>query len=154
MYSQLFQIVGDRPGDLRLCPGSTRDLDVTGQRCELERRPAAQIYRRRRAGAKNDRPELGKGSPPCAGEGVFGVTGSTASALDAGPAQHLDAVGSSAASNPPRLTWAERPTPQGRLMLAVWGGLAEFERELITAVHSDGRAVRRRRGVSSAVRPS
>ena len=29
--------------------------------------------------------------------------------------------------------WAERPTPHGRLMLTVLGGLAEFERHLILA---------------------
>ena len=35
--------------------------------------------------------------------------------------------------------WADTTTPGGRLMLTVWGGLAEFERELIKARTMDGR---------------
>ncbi len=37
-------------------------------------------------------------------------------------------------------TWADTTTPHGRLMLAVLGGLAEFERDLIRARTSEGRA--------------
>lgn len=36
--------------------------------------------------------------------------------------------------------WADTTTPHGRLMLTVLGGLAEFERELIHARTSEGRA--------------
>src|SRR5690242_5366557 len=36
--------------------------------------------------------------------------------------------------------WADTTTPHGRLMLTVLGGLAEFERELIRARTSEGRA--------------
>lgn len=36
--------------------------------------------------------------------------------------------------------WADTITPHGRLMLTVLGGLAEFERELIRARTSEGRA--------------
>jgi DNA invertase Pin-like site-specific DNA recombinase len=44
-------------------------------------------------------------------------------------------------------TWADTTTPHGRLMLAVLGGLAEFERELIRARTSDGRERAKARGV-------
>jgi DNA invertase Pin-like site-specific DNA recombinase len=44
-------------------------------------------------------------------------------------------------------TWATT-TPHGRLMLTVFGGLAEFERELIRARTSEGRA----RAVANGVR--
>src|ERR1700736_6947030 len=44
-------------------------------------------------------------------------------------------------------TWADTTTPHGRLMLTVLGGLAEFERELIKARTSDGRARAKARGV-------
>ena len=37
-------------------------------------------------------------------------------------------------------TWADTTTAHGRLMLTVLGGLAEFERELIRARTSEGRA--------------
>ena len=42
--------------------------------------------------------------------------------------------------------WADTTTPHGRLMLTVLGGLAEFERELIRARTSDGRARAKARG--------
>lgn len=44
--------------------------------------------------------------------------------------------------------WADTTTPHGRLMFTVLGGLAEFERELIRARTSDGRARARARGKS------
>jgi DNA invertase Pin-like site-specific DNA recombinase len=43
--------------------------------------------------------------------------------------------------------WADTTTPHGRLMLAVLGGLAEFERDLIHARTSEGRARAMARGV-------
>ena len=44
-------------------------------------------------------------------------------------------------------TWADTTTPHGRLLLTVLGGLAEFERELIRARTSEGRAKAKRNGV-------
>ena len=44
--------------------------------------------------------------------------------------------------------WADTTTPHGRLMLTVLGGLAEFERELIRARTSEGRARAKARGQS------
>ena len=43
--------------------------------------------------------------------------------------------------------WCDTTTPGGRLMLAVLGGLAEFERELIKARTSEGRERAKRAGV-------
>jgi DNA invertase Pin-like site-specific DNA recombinase len=43
--------------------------------------------------------------------------------------------------------WADTTTPHGRLMLTVLAGLAEFERELIRARTSDGRARAKARGI-------
>jgi DNA invertase Pin-like site-specific DNA recombinase len=45
-------------------------------------------------------------------------------------------------------TWADTTTAHGRLMLTVLGGLAEFERELIRARTSEGRARAKARGQS------
>lgn len=42
--------------------------------------------------------------------------------------------------------WADTTTPQGRLMLTVLGGLAEFERELICARTGEGRERAKARG--------
>jgi DNA invertase Pin-like site-specific DNA recombinase len=44
-------------------------------------------------------------------------------------------------------TWADTTTAHGRLMLTVLAGLAEFERELIRARTSEGRARAKARGV-------
>ena len=43
--------------------------------------------------------------------------------------------------------WADTTTPHGRLMLAVLGGLAEFERDLIRARTGEGRKRAIERGV-------
>ena len=43
--------------------------------------------------------------------------------------------------------WADTTTPHGRLMLTVLGGLAEFERSLILARTSEGRARAKARAV-------
>src|SRR5262245_16598519 len=43
--------------------------------------------------------------------------------------------------------WADTTSAHGRLMVTVLGGLAEFERELILARTSDGRARAKARGV-------
>jgi DNA invertase Pin-like site-specific DNA recombinase len=49
--------------------------------------------------------------------------------------------------------WADTTTPHGRLLLTVLGGLAEFERELIRARTSEGRARAKARGVHLGRRP-
>ena len=49
--------------------------------------------------------------------------------------------------------WADTTTAHGRLMLTVLGGLAEFERELIRARTSDGRARAKARGVKLGRKP-
>jgi DNA invertase Pin-like site-specific DNA recombinase len=49
--------------------------------------------------------------------------------------------------------WADTTTPHGRLMLAVLGGLAEFERDLIRARTGDGRARAVARGVKLGPKP-
>jgi DNA invertase Pin-like site-specific DNA recombinase len=49
--------------------------------------------------------------------------------------------------------WADTTTPHGRLMLTVLGGLAEFERELISARTGEGRARAVARGVKLGRKP-
>ena len=49
--------------------------------------------------------------------------------------------------------WADTTTAHGRLMLTVLGGLAEFERELIRARTSEGRARAEARGVKLGRKP-
>ena len=49
--------------------------------------------------------------------------------------------------------WVDTTTPHGRLMLTVPGGLAEFERELIKARTSEGRARAKAHGVRLGRKP-
>jgi len=49
--------------------------------------------------------------------------------------------------------WADTTTPHGRLMLAVLGGIAEFERDLIRSRTHEGRARAKARGVRLGRRP-
>jgi DNA invertase Pin-like site-specific DNA recombinase len=51
-------------------------------------------------------------------------------------------------------TWADTTTSQGRLMLTVLGGLAEFERDLIRARTSEGRARAVANGVKLGRKPT
>ena len=50
-------------------------------------------------------------------------------------------------------SWADTTTPHGRLMLAVLGGLAEFERDLIRTRTGEGRERAKARGVRLGRRP-
>jgi DNA invertase Pin-like site-specific DNA recombinase len=51
-------------------------------------------------------------------------------------------------------TWADTTTAQGRVMVTVLGGLAEFERELIRARTGEGRARAKARGVKMGRKPT
>jgi DNA invertase Pin-like site-specific DNA recombinase len=134
---------------------STRDQDLTGQVAELKTAGCGNIYREKASGAKTDRPELAKLIRRLDAGDVLVVTRldrlarSTRDLLNI-----LDAVGKRGAGfKSLRDTWADTTTPHGRLMLTVLGGLAEFERELIKARTSDGRARAKARGVQFG-RPS
>jgi DNA invertase Pin-like site-specific DNA recombinase len=50
--------------------------------------------------------------------------------------------------------WADTTTPHGRLMLTFLAGIAEFERSLIVARTSDGRARAKAKGVKFGRKPS
>ena len=50
--------------------------------------------------------------------------------------------------------WADATTPHGRLMLTFLAGIAEFERSLIIARTSDGRARAKAKGVKFGREPS
>ena len=128
---------------------STRDQDLTAQIAELQAAGCGNIFKEKASGARTDRPELAKAIRRLEAGDVLVVTRldrlarSTRDLLNI-----LDAVAKAGAGFK-SLTdaWADTTTPHGRLMLAVLGGLAEFERDLIRARTDDGRKRAKARGV-------
>jgi DNA invertase Pin-like site-specific DNA recombinase len=110
---------------------------------------AAQIFKEKASGAKTDRAQLRRALKEIDKGDVLLVTRldrlarSTRDLLNT-LAQIAD---KGAAFRSLGDAWADTTTPHGRLMLTVLGGLAEFERELIRARTSEGRARAKARGV-------
>jgi DNA invertase Pin-like site-specific DNA recombinase len=128
---------------------STNGQDLAGQTAELEAAGCAKIYREKASGAKTDRPELAKLLRALGPGDVVIISRldrlarSTRDLLNV-----LDAVAKAGAGfRSLKDTWADTTTAQGRLMLTVLGGLAEFERELIRARTGEGRTRAKARGV-------
>jgi DNA invertase Pin-like site-specific DNA recombinase len=128
---------------------STRDQDLAGQIAQLKAAGCGNIFKEKASGAKTDRPELAKAIRGLDAGDVLVVTRldrlarSTRDLLNI-----LDAIGKAGAGfRSIKDVWADTTTPHGRLMLAVLGGLAEFERELIRARTDDGRKRAKARGV-------
>jgi DNA invertase Pin-like site-specific DNA recombinase len=115
----------------------------------------AKVFREKASGAKTDRAELRKAVSWLSEGDVLVVTRldrlarSTRDLLNT-----LDEIAKLGAGFKSLADgWADTTTPHGRLVLTVFGGLAEFERELIRARAGDGRARAKARGVHMG-RPS
>ena len=134
---------------------STDGQSVAAQVAALTAAGAATVFRETASGAKTDRRQLRRVLDHLVAGDVLMVTRldrlarstrdllntlATISASGAGFRSLADA-------------WADTTTPHGRLMLAVLGGLAEFERELIRARTSEGRARAVARGVKLGPKP-
>src|SRR6266545_1613821 len=128
---------------------STNGQDLSSQEAELLTAGAAKVFKEKVSGAKTDRAELAKiirRLEP--GDVVIDtrldrLARSTRDLLNV-----LATIGEREAGfRSLKDAWADTTTPHGRLMLTVLGGLAEFERELILARTSDGRARAKARGV-------
>src|SRR2546430_17352150 len=114
---------------------STNGQDLAAQVAELMAAGAAKVFKEKVSGAKTERPELAKLIRRLEPGDVLVVTRldrlarSTRDLLNI-----LDAVGKAGAGfKSLKDTWAEYPTPHGRLMLTGVGGLAAFQRRLIPA---------------------
>jgi DNA invertase Pin-like site-specific DNA recombinase len=128
---------------------STNGQDLGSQEAELLAAGCAKVFKEKVSGAKTDRAELAKVIRRLEAGDVLVVTRldrlarSTRDLLNV-----LATIGEREAGfRSLKDTWADTTTPHGRLMLTVLGGLAEFERELIFARTSDGRARAKARGV-------
>src|SRR5262249_5958661 len=123
--------------------------DLTSQVQELTVAGAARIHQEKVSGARADRAELARMIRRLQPSDLVVVTRldrlarSTRDLLNV-----LHQVAEAAAGfRSLRDPWCDTTTPHGRLMLTVLGGLAEFERELIRARTSEGRARAKARGV-------
>jgi DNA invertase Pin-like site-specific DNA recombinase len=128
---------------------STDGQSLASQDAQLRAAGAAKVYSEKISGALSDRPELAKVIKRLEDGDVLMVTRldrlarSTRDLLNI-----LDAIGKAGAGfKSLGDTWADTTTAHGRLMLTILGGLAEFERELILARTSDGRARAKAKGV-------
>jgi DNA invertase Pin-like site-specific DNA recombinase len=111
--------------------------------------PPVVVYSEKVSGARTERPELAKLLRRLDKGDVLMVTRldrlarSTRDLLNI-----LDAIGKVGAGFKSLAdVWADTTTAHGRLMLTILGGLAEFERELISARTGEGRKRAKARGV-------
>src|SRR5271157_3300534 len=121
---------------------STDGQSVAAQVAALKAAGAGQVFREVASGAKTDRAQLRKAIAALGGGDVLMVT-----RLDRLARSTRDLLNTLAAITAKKAgfkslgdTWANTTTSHGRLMLTVLGGLAEFERDLIRARTSEGRA--------------
>lgn len=128
---------------------STGGQSLEAQLDELATAGAERTFRETASGARTSRVELGKLLVALAPGDTFMVTRldrlarSTRDLLNI-----LASISERGASfKSLRDTWADTSTPHGRLLLTVLGGLAEFERDLITSRTSEGRARAKAQGV-------
>jgi len=134
---------------------STDGQSVEAQVAALRAAGAVTVYREVASGAKTDRAQLRQVLARLAAGDVLMVTRldrlarSTRDLLNTLAAITGKGAGFKSLGD----AWADTTTPHGRLMLTVLGGLAEFERELIRARTSEGRARAKARGVRLGRRP-
>src|SRR5262252_957166 len=103
---------------------STDGQSLTSQDAELHAAGCAKVYAEKISGARSNRPELAK------------------------VLKRLDDIAKRGAGfKSLHDAWADTTCAHGRLMVTILAGLAEFERELILARTSDGRARAKARGV-------
>lgn len=128
---------------------STDGQTLDAQREALTAAGAERIFAETASGARSDRRELARALKALQPGDVLLVTRldrlarSTRDLLNT-----LDAIAKAGAGFRSLAdAWADTTTPHGRLMLTILGGLAEFERELITARTSEGRKRAVARGV-------
>jgi DNA invertase Pin-like site-specific DNA recombinase len=134
---------------------STDGQSVAAQEKQLREAGADKIFRETASGANADRAQLRRALAALGRDDVLLVTRldrlarSTRDLLTT-----LDAITAKGALFRSLAdAWADTTTPHGRLMLTVLGGLAEFERELIRARTSEGRARAKAEGVHMGRKP-
>src|SRR6476620_1645953 len=128
---------------------STDGQSLASQDAQLHAAGCAKVYAEKVSGAKTDRAELAKVLRRLGSGDVLVVTRldrlarSTRDLLNILHDLGERNVGFKSLAD----AWADTTTPHGRLLVTMLAGIAEFERELIKARTSDGRARAKARGV-------
>lgn len=127
---------------------STDGQSLAAQLDQLGAAGASRVFRETASGAKADRVQLAKLLREVEHGDVVVVT--RLDRLARSTRDLLNVLGSLAEKGAMFRSlgdpWADTTTPHGRLMLTVLAGLAEFERELIRARTSEGRARAKKEG--------
>ncbi len=120
---------------------STEGQALEAQVTQLKAAGAARIFKEKISGARADRPRLKKAIAALGPDDVLLMTRLDRLArLTRDLLNVLDDIAKKGAGfRSLNDTWVDTTIPHGRLMLAVLGGLAEFERELIRARTGEGR---------------
>jgi DNA invertase Pin-like site-specific DNA recombinase len=134
---------------------STDGQSLASQDAELHAAGCVKIYAEKISGARSDRPELAKVLRRIGTGDVLIVTRLDRLARSTRDLLNIldDIAKRGAGFKSLHDAWADTTSAHGRLMVTILAGLAEFERELILARTSDGRARAKPRGVKFG-RPS
>ena len=134
---------------------STDGQSLDAQRAELAAAGCAKVFAETASGTRADRPRLRRALEALDPGDVLVVT--RLDRLARSTRDLLNVLATVAAKGAEfrslRDAWADTTTPHGRLMVTVLAGLAEFERELIVARTSEGRARAKARGVKLGRKP-
>jgi DNA invertase Pin-like site-specific DNA recombinase len=134
---------------------STDGQSLEAQQSALAAAGAEKVFAEKVSGAQTDRKQLAKAIATLAPGDVLLVTRldrlarSTRDLLNVLAAVAEKGAGFRSIAD----SWADTTTAHGRLMLTVLGGLAEFERELITARTTEGRKRAQTRGIRFGRKP-
>ena len=134
---------------------STDDQNLDHQRERLHGAGCGRLFEEKISGARRDRPELARLLDQLRKDDVVVVTRldrlarSTGNLLEIAEAVRAKEAGLLSLAEP----WADTTSPAGRMVLTVFAGIAEFERELIRQRTDEGRQAARKRGVTFG-RPS
>lgn len=128
---------------------STEDQHLTLQRAALHAAGCERLYEEKVSGAQRARPELDRLLDQLRAGDVVVVSRldrlarSTRDLLEIAERIRADGAGLRSLHEP----WADTTSPGGRMVLTVFAGIAEFERDLIHERTRAGRAAARARGV-------
>jgi DNA invertase Pin-like site-specific DNA recombinase len=128
---------------------STDGQSVDAQVKQLRAAGAEKVFKETASGAQTNRAQLARALAELHKADVLTVTRLDRLARSTGLLKTLATItGKGAGFRSLNDAWADTTTAHGLLMLTVLGGLAEFERELIRARTSEGRARAKARGQS------